>query len=73
MEEIVKKAIENDDGSYSRITGLDYSQIMNNDDENELANQTVDNRDCISICSPSWNEHTTNNDDEDCFSASSVG
>ncbi|WVY91268.1 hypothetical protein V8G54_036782 [Vigna mungo] len=75
VEEIVKKAIENDNGRYSHVTSLDLSEGMNNGDENELASSspTVDNRDCISICSTSWNQHTSNNDDEDCFSESSVG
>ncbi|KOM46502.1 hypothetical protein LR48_Vigan07g020600 [Vigna angularis] len=63
VEEIVKKAIENDNGRYSHVTSLDLSG-MNNGDENELASSSP---------STSRNQHTDNNDDEDCSSELSVG
>ncbi|KAL9316630.1 hypothetical protein ACSQ67_017631 [Phaseolus vulgaris] len=78
IEEIVKKAIENDDGSYSHVTSVDLNQAMNNDDdENELSKSCssssamVDHNYCNSISSPSLNQRTINIDDGDCFSSSS--
>jgi len=73
----VKKAIEYDNRSYSHITGLDMDQPINNDDENNFSescvspSQTVDEKDCISISRPGWNQHNISIDDGDCFSSSS--
>ncbi|CAJ1971379.1 unnamed protein product [Sphenostylis stenocarpa] len=77
IEQIVKEAIDNDNGTYSRISSPKFSQPISNDNENEFSNsnsssnQNIINKDiedCISISNPSWNQII--NDDEDCSSTS---